>query len=153
MVSTRNCVWDMLTTAAGWPIEIDCNDHTGGLDRKEALDTPSNHTSSNHDQQQLLTAPATPQYLQEEPSPVPPLTLATNADEHHESDTTGYEQREDAQTIRLQRALRKSEARLRRERRRRIEVSKRVHRRPHKSDRHEASQGKLCPICLEAVCN
>ncbi|KAL8642307.1 MAG: hypothetical protein Q9228_000985 [Teloschistes exilis] len=151
-------------TVEWFPIEIDCDDHTEALERNRSLCTPSNQ-----DEQPLSPDPATPHHWQGElfPAPVYSHTPATNAEERFDPNTTGYEQREDAEMIRLQKALGRSEHRLRRERRRRIEASKPTTglRKASKNTTslgeaskpttglREASQEKLCPICLEAVCD
>ncbi|KAI4088527.1 MAG: hypothetical protein L6R37_008189 [Teloschistes peruensis] len=171
LYGTVDCKWYLrkivketcLRLAAGFPLEIDCGDQTEAFERNRPL-----RTSSNQDEQSLPSNPATPNHWQGEvfPAPVYSHTLATIAEERFDPNTTGYEQREDAEMVRLQRALRQSQHRLRRERRR-IEASKPITglRKASKKTTglreasklttglREASQEKLCPICLEAVCN
>ncbi|KAI4089039.1 MAG: hypothetical protein L6R37_008107 [Teloschistes peruensis] len=127
LYGTVECKWYLrkivketcLRLATGFPIEIDCVDYTEAFERNRLL-----RTLSNHDEKSLPSDPATPNHWQGEvfAAPVYSHTLATNADERFDPNTTGYE-REDAEMIRLQRAHRKSQHRLRRERRR-IEASK-----------------------------
>ncbi|KAI4193085.1 MAG: hypothetical protein LQ350_008476 [Teloschistes chrysophthalmus] len=161
LYGTVECKWYLrkivkeicLRLAAGFPIKIDCDDHTEALDGDRPLCTLLGQN------EQPLSDPATPHQWQGElfPGPLYFHALATNTEERFDPNITGYEQREDAETIRLQRGLRKSEHKLRRERRRRIEASKpatslRESSKPTTGLR-KASQEKLCPICFEVVCN